>query len=113
MRKITHPYWQPLIDHIYTGWMRKKNGLQYPFRAAEMKQLKLATRNYPEWQLMALWDEFINSENDWIKKTGYSINGFLGCIVWLVDAPGWKARAREYEEKIAPLPKEISEIIRK
>ncbi len=92
--------------------MKKKGGLKYPFRLAEMKQLKLAKRNYPEWQLMSLWDEFINSDDEWAQKTGFSINGFLGCLVWLVDKPGWKARAREYELKIAPIDEEVLRIVK-
>lgn len=71
------------------------------------------TRNFPEWQLMALWDVFINSDHNWVVESGYSINAFLSCIVWLVDDSMWKVKARDYEAKIAPIPKEISDIIKK
>src|SRR5438477_12504799 len=99
-----------MIGHIIETWAKRKEGLEYPFRPSEMRQLKNLKRNFPEWQIMSLWDEYIKSEDDWIKKTGYSINGFLACIVWLVDIPGWKARAKQYEANLAPYPVDIEKI---
>lgn len=63
---------------------------------------------------MALWDVFIeNDHNEWIQENGYSLGAFYACLPWLVDDSTWKMRARQYEVKIAPLPKEIEEVIRK
>lgn len=110
--KETSPYFKHLVDHISKRW-REKKGFGYPFRGREFKELKLATNSFMEWQLMALFDVFIDSQKEWVRGTGYSIGGFLSSLVWLVDDPNWKYRAKEYEEKIAPIPKEIGDIIKK
>ena len=110
MKKETSPYFQFLISHINDSWKRKK-GFGYPFRPREFKELKMMTHNFPEWQLMALFDVFIEDHSEWVAESGHSINAFLSCIVWLVDNDNWKMRAKEYEKKIAPLPKDIEKII--
>ena len=113
MKEKTSPYFHHMIEHINFGW-KKKKGMNYPFRPRDFKELKLMTGNYPEWYLMALFDVFIQTDNnEWINDNGHSIGAFLSCVPWLVDDPNWKMRAREYESKIAPLPKGIEEIIKK
>src|SRR5205814_2415286 len=112
MKEKTSPYFHELINHISKKW-REKKGFGYPFRGRDFKELKEATRIFPEWQLMSLYDVFMMYTSEWVVNTGYSISGFLACLPWLVDDLNWKKKAREYEEKIAPIPKEIEEIIKK
>jgi hypothetical protein len=111
MKKDPSPYFQFLIDHIHSTW-KKKKGFGYPFRGRDFKELKTATRNFQEWQLMALWDVFMESNDEWVSKTGYSVGAFLGSLVWLIDNKSWKQRAKIYQDRIAPLPIEISRIIK-
>lgn len=112
MKEKTSPYFHHMIEHINWTW-KKKKGFGYPFAGRNFKELKNMTRNYPEWYLMALWDIYIETDtNEYINETGHSIPVFLNCICWLVDTPNWKMRAREYEKKIAPLPKGIEEVIK-
>jgi hypothetical protein len=105
------PFWQKLIDHIFNRWKEKK-GFGYPFRGRDFKELKTATRVFPEWQLMALYDVFIENTGEWVVKSGYSVQAFISCLPWLVDDKYWKIRARSYEEKMVPaLPAEILDLI--
>ncbi len=87
-----------LVDHIDVTW-RKKKGSQigYPFRGQDFQALKAFCRHYRAWGLAALWDNFVTVENDWIKKSGYSLTAFFGCLPWLVDLP-WKERANKYQD---------------
>lgn len=112
MKEKTSPYFHPMIEHINFTWKRKK-GHGYPFRGRDFKELKTMTRNFPEWQLMALFDVFMEHESEWVSESGHSINAFLACIPWLVDDATWKMRARGYEVKLAPIPKEIGDIVKK
>lgn len=99
MKKETSPYFQFLINHIHETWKNKK-GFGYPFRGRDFKELKTATRNFQEWQLMSLWDVFIENDSEWVKKTGHSVNSFLSCLCWLVDDKYWKTNAKKYESKL-------------
>ena len=109
--KKTSPYFKILVEHINDKWKAKK-GFSYPFHGKDFRYLKNYENSFQAWGLMSLFDVFMSSENDWVKKSGYSLNAFYSCLPWLVDDPGWKGRAREYENEIAPLPKEIADIIK-
>lgn len=111
-KKPASPYWQALIDHIHNRWKAKK-GFGYPFRGRDFKELKSATSAFAEWQLMALYDVFIENTGEWVVKSGYSVQAFISCLPWLVDDKYWKIRARSYEEKLCPpLPPEILEAMK-
>lgn len=111
MKEKPSPYFQHMIEHINFTW-KKKKGFGYPFRGRDFKELKTMTRNFPEWQMMALWDVYIKQDrNEWIEENGYSLSGFYACLPWLVDDANWKMHAKEYEEKIAPIDKEILKVI--
>jgi hypothetical protein len=112
MKEKPSPYFHHLINHISKKW-REKKGFGYPFQGRNFRDLKNATSSFMEWQLMSLYDVFIENESDWVRESGYSVGAFLACLPWLVDDKNWKMRAREYENKIAPLPKEIGDILKK
>lgn len=107
----TSPYFQKLIEHIDQSWMNLK-GMHYPFSGRDFSDLKGFCRSFQEWGLMALWDVFAASQNEWVRKSGYSINAFIKCLPWLVDDKGWKIVARKYEsEMIHPLPTELFTVV--
>ena len=111
--KKVSQFWVPLISHINRTW-RDKKGSDYPFVGRDFRLIKNAVSNFQEWGVMALWDEFLEKENDWIKSTGYSVYAFSCCLPWLVDAPNWKWKARDYEEKMFPAPPiDASSLIKK
>lgn len=101
MPKKPIEHWQILIDHINDTWVTKKRvDFGYPFIGRDFRDLAGFVRNFKIWGLMSLWDNYLDSNNEWVRDKGYSINVFCSCLVWLVDIPGWKARARQYEDKI-------------
>lgn len=99
-KKKTSPYFKKLVDHINCSWLVRKK-YAYPFSGRDFRDLKNMCRIFQEWGVMALWDEFVNSDNDWVRKSGYSISAFLKCVPWLVDLKGWKERASKYEIEVA------------
>lgn len=110
-KKKPSPYFQTLIDHIDQSWVRKK-GLHYPFSGRDFKDLKAFCVNFQEWGLMALWDAFIGSDNEWVRKSGYSISAFIKCLPWLVDDKSWKRASQKYEIDMAlPLSPELFPIV--
>ena len=102
-------HWQALIDHINDTWKQKKRvDFNYPFVGRDFRDLRKFVKDFKVWGLMALWDAFLYSDNEWAKKTGYSINAFCACIVWLVDTPWWKDKSKRYENIISdPISNDI------
>ncbi len=112
MKKETSPYFHSMVEHINFTWKKKKQS-GYFFRGRDFKELKNLTRIYPEWQVMALWDVYLQQDNnEWINENGFSLNGFYACLPWLVDDPNWKYHAKEYEKKIVIIPKEIADVLK-
>lgn len=111
MKKEKSPFFKDLMFHISKRWHEKK-GMGYPFMPWELSALKRATCYFPEWQLMALYDNFIESESDWVKnKSGYTIPSFLHCLNWLVDTPEWRDKSKRYAWKIAPIDPKILKVM--
>lgn len=105
------PYFSRLIEHIDQSWLRLK-GINYPFAGRDFRDLKGFCRSFQEWGLMALWDAFVASQSEWVKKSGYSIGAFVKCLPWLVDDPGWKLAAKKYQLEIEePLPTDLFTIV--
>ena len=105
------PYFPKLVEHIDASWMKMK-GMHYPFAGRDFSDLKGFCRSFQEWGLMALWDAFVASDSDWVRKSGYSINAFVKCLPWLVDDRGWKAAAKRYESEMAePLSTELFTVV--
>lgn len=111
MKREPSPYWKEMISHINDSW-KKQKGNGYPFLGKDFKNLKNMTEIYPEWQLMSLWDVFMEAKSDWFDEAGKSISIFLSCLPWLVDDKRWKSRAREYELKMAPIDEEVLKVIK-
>lgn len=101
----TSPYFRTMVDHIDSSWMKIK-GFHYPFNGKDFSDLKHFCASFQEWGVMALWDAFVNSDNDWVKKSGFSLSAFFRCLPWLVDVPGWKEKAATYEKTILPMVSE-------
>lgn len=109
MKKDKSEFWKQMIDHIDSTWKKKKGSeLGYPFTGKDLKDLKSFTRTFQEWGIMALWDVYLNRENEFNRKTGYSLFQFLRQLPSLVDDRGWKAHAKVYEKQLgATLPEKL------
>lgn len=76
-----------------------------------MQALGKFSDNFQEWGIMALWDVYLDTANEWVKKNGYSLSGFFGALAWLVDDRGWKDKAGAYRSRLEePLDKRFLEL---
>lgn len=92
----TTPFWQDMVKHLHDMWERKKKAKLF-MRPQEYKTLKSLAATYQPWGVMALWDDFLQSSNDWVRSTGYSFSAFVSHIPTLVDNYAWKRGAEIYE----------------
>lgn len=102
-------YWQEMIAHIDTAWQRKK-GFKYPFAPQEMVKLKTYARLYMPWGVMALWDNFLASDDPFYRQTGYKIGAFASSLPVLLDT-GWKQKAEQYRLKLQPPAADIAGLV--
>lgn len=102
------PHWQTMVDHMTTKWEDKKNrGI--PAGAARarflwdgkfFRPLRMLAGLYMPWGVMALWDEFLGMDDEWVKGTGYSFTAFQTKIPKIVDGKNWRGAARHYEKQL-------------
>jgi hypothetical protein len=92
-------FWNDLVRHIDTAWMKKK-GAPYPWSPHEFKKLHDLVRVYQSWGMMAMWDLYISLETYWGKLTRFMLDGLKKDVGVLVDDPRWKTLAKQYEEKL-------------
>lgn len=117
-RAKTNPFWQPMIDHINDTWKKKKGWdlytepeYNYPFAGRDMKTLRHWANMYMETGIMALWDAYLETADEWTVKHGYSIDNFSRQLPRLVDDYGWKKRRELYDARFpAKTPPEIIDL---
>ena len=92
--------WKHLIAHISDQWKKKKSSeYPYPFVGRDFRDIKGLQRVYGVFGVMALWDVFLSLENDFNKRSGYSLWQFQRQLPFLVDDRLWRAKRDKYEEK--------------
>ena len=98
-----------MIEHIDSTWKKKKRAdFGYPFTGKDMADLRHFSASFKEWGIMALWDSYIEQDNEFNAKTGWTVFQFTRQLPFLVDVKGWKDRARKYEMDLAgPYPEEV------
>lgn len=101
-----------MIAHIDKAWRQaKRSEMGYPFRPKDMANLRHFSGCYQEWGIMALWDVYITTANEWVVKNGYPLDGFFGGLPRLVDDRGWKMRSELYRRDLEePIDKDILEL---
>lgn len=102
-------YWQEMVRHIDEGWKRKK-GSGYPFTPHDFAQLKTIAKLYMAWGVMALWDQFIASDDPFYRQTGYKIGAFVQSLPKLLDT-SWKSKAEQYRCKLEPSSENMTSLI--
>jgi hypothetical protein len=95
--KVKDPLLKGVIDHVCKSYEAKKKA-KYPFSGKHAKMIQGLVRCYEHAGVMALWDVFLEGSDDFYRQTGYSIEGFCGCIPKLLDS-GWRSRKQKYETK--------------
>lgn len=105
------PFWKELVDHIDKRWLEKKKTKFY-WDPKFWKSLKNVARTYQPWGVMALWDLYIASDDDFVRKSGYAFPVFLASIPRLVDDPVWKRSASRYELQLnGPIQEGLKEVL--
>ncbi|HDY89841.1 MAG TPA: hypothetical protein ENH82_17205 [bacterium] len=88
-----------VIKHVCDTWSAKKQNAPYPFQGGKHgKILKWLCSFYEHAGVMALWDLYLASDDDFYRKAGWSIEVFKISIPKLVDS-GWKSIKQKYEKK--------------
>lgn len=100
--KAVVSFWKELIEHINNAWSRKKRGAKYLWTGKDFAALKRVVSLYQVWEVMALWDVFIASDDEFARKQGYSVPEFVRQIPRLVDA-NWMGAAKRYMDKLMPV----------
>ena len=87
-----------VIKHVCESWQKKKEGVPYPFQGGKHGQiLKWLCRIYDHSMIMALWDLYLASDDDFYRKAGWSIEVFKISIPKLVDG-GWRSLKQKYDK---------------
>lgn len=103
-----------VFEHIDLTWRaRKQSKAPYPWTGKDRREIKNLAHNYTEFGVLAMWDLYIAREDEWTKKSGYSIHYFLRQLPFLLDQE-WKESARAYEEKmLGPVAAEVTALFDK
>lgn len=84
------------VAHILETFEKRK-GARYPFSAVDGKTVKRLLHLYSSPQVRALWDAFLDLNDEWMQKVGHTLFQFQRSIPVLLDKSDWKSRARKYE----------------
>lgn len=114
MKKAATPFWKELVDHVDKTWTLKKRGARYMWAGKDFHHLRRAVRYYEPWGVMALWDLYIGSSDEFAVRQGYTVTEFVRQIPRLVDGD-WKARAQRHQDRLMPLRpqgvKQVQELV--
>jgi hypothetical protein len=99
--KAALPFWQEMIKHLNDSWSRKKRGAKYVWSGKDFAALKRVSAVYQAFDIMALWDIYIASDDEFARRQGYNVPEFVRQLPRLVDGI-WKPTAQSYMEKLMP-----------
>lgn len=93
-------FWRDLLAHIDAAY-RQKFKRHYPWNNLVRKNLWNLARAYSSWEVMALWDLYLESETWWACQTGWSVYGMIRDAGRLMDDPQFKQLAFNHEQQIS------------
>jgi hypothetical protein len=93
-------YWRELLAYVDAAY-RKKFGKHYPWSNLARKNLWNFARGYSSWEVMALWDLYLESESWWARQSGWSVYGMIRDAGRLMDDSRLKKLAANYEDGLA------------
>jgi hypothetical protein len=76
----------------------KKFKPHHPWNNLARKNLWNLGRVHCAWEVMALWDLYLEGESWWALRTGWSICGVIRDMGRLMDDPRFKQLAAHHEE---------------
>ena len=103
-KKETNPYLKKVIDHICVTWQNRPSNIyksKYCFTGKHAKLISDLCRLYESHNVMALWDLYLSSDDDFFKTCGYSIEVFGKSMPKLLDKP-YKSVSKKYEKELYP-----------
>jgi hypothetical protein len=101
-------YWRELLGYIDAEYVKKFGG-HYPWSNLARKNLWNMARVQCAWEVMALWDLYLDSDTPWARRTVWSVYGMIRDAGRLMDEPGRKQLARKNEESLGSFDhKELS-----
>lgn len=95
------PFWKELIQHINDSWSRKKRGAKYLWSGKDFAALKRVLAIYQVFDVMALWDIYIGSSDEFAIRQGFNIPEFIRQLPRLVDG-NWKGQSQRYMDRLMP-----------
>lgn len=97
------PGWQAMIDHIDTTWRSTRVDPEYgyPFTGKDMADLRHLVRTFETYGIMSLWDIYLATADDYVKKHAYSIYNFTRAMPKLMEKV-WKPGREAYRLKHEP-----------
>jgi hypothetical protein len=93
-------YWRELLAYIDATY-RKKFGRHYPWNNLARKNLWNMARALTPWEVMALWDLYLESESWWAVQTTWSVYGMICDAGRLMDNSRLKQVAFVHKENLA------------
>lgn len=108
--EVPTPYFEEMVAHMDKAWFDKKQA-KFNWEGRFFKDLKGLARNYSPFGVMALYDLYLSSNDDWARSVGYSFPGFISSLPKLLDQPGWKKLKNSYEEKYALSDPDINAVM--
>lgn len=105
------PFWKALIGHVNDSWTAAKRGAKYPWSKKDFAALKRLSKIYEPWGVMALWDAYLKSGDQWAKDHGYDVPTFSTQIPKLVDDAGWRSRSKTYQDKLDPASPDVAALL--
>jgi hypothetical protein len=99
-RKPHVEYWRPLLAYVDSAYVRKL-GSHYPWSNLARKNLWNLARLYSAWEVLALWDLYLESGSRWARRTGWSVYGMIRDAGRLMDDSRFKKLAANHEENLA------------
>jgi len=93
-------YWHELLAYIDAAY-RKKFARHYQWNNLARKNLWNLARGYSAWEVMALWDLYLESESWWAVQTTWSVYGMIRDASRLMDDSRLKQRALMHEAHLA------------
>jgi hypothetical protein len=89
-----------VVKHIYDRFEQKR-AAKYPFTGKHAKIVERLCKIYRHEEIMALWDLFLISTDEFYTRCGYSIECFAQSLPKLLDS-SYKSISKKYEKILYP-----------
>ena len=92
-------YWHELLAYVDAAYS-KKFRQHYPWNNLARKNLWNLARAFTTWEVIALWDLYLESKSWWSVNTTWSVYGMIRDVGRLMDDPQFKQLAVKHEKDL-------------